>query len=98
MTATQTQNLFRRFAAPLAPYAATSQARKELAEVLAKYLWAALIAGPVGEDDTWNILQTTANLDSDSLQAIKDLYFQEMKTVVSEQELAMLRKHFRPAS
>jgi hypothetical protein len=98
MTESETRDLFRRFAAPLAPYARTSQARKELAEVLAKSLWAAMIAGPAMEEETWKTLQSTANLDSDSLQAVKELYFQQMKPIVSDDELIMLRKHFLPTS
>ena len=90
----ETRNLFRRFAAPLAPYAATSQARKELGEVLAKCLWAAMIGGPVMEEETWQTLQSMANLDSAALQAIKVLYFREMKPIVSDEELAMLREAF----
>ena len=95
MTQAEIQDLFRRFAAPLADYAATSAERKEGAEFMARTLWTALIAGPEMEDETWKTFQSHAHLDTDSLQAIKDLYFQQMKPVVSEAQLAGLRERYR---
>jgi hypothetical protein len=61
MDQTTVQSLFRKFAAPLAGYAATSPARKELAEMRARNLWTALIAGPEMEEEAWNILKTLGN-------------------------------------
>jgi hypothetical protein len=58
---------FRRFAAPLASYAATSEERRELAEMLAKLLWMAMIAGPRMEEETWQVLISTGNLAPESL-------------------------------
>jgi hypothetical protein len=49
----EVQALFRKFAAPLAGYAATSLPRKNLAELLARNLWTALTAGPEMEEETW---------------------------------------------
>jgi len=89
------QALFRKFAAPLAGYAATSVQRKEGAGFMARTLWTALIAGPEMEEETWKVLKTTGKLDDDSLQAIKDVYFQQMKPVVSEEQLAGLRERYR---
>ncbi len=43
MDQAEIQDLFRRFAAPLASYAATSKERRELAEMLAKLLWMAMM-------------------------------------------------------
>jgi hypothetical protein len=91
----EAQALFRRFAAPLAGYAATSPARKELAEMLARNLWTALIAGPEMEQQTWQILKTTGHLDDDSLQTIKDLYLHKMKPVVTEEQRAALQQRYR---
>jgi len=95
MNQTTVQSLFRKFAAPLAGYAATSPARKELAEMLARNLWTALIAGPEMEAETWNILKTTGKLDADSLQAIQELYCEQMKPVVTEEELVDLRQRYQ---
>ena len=41
------------------------------------------------------MLKSTGNLDDDSLQAIKDLYFQQMKAIVSEDQLVALRERYR---
>lgn len=89
------QALFREFAAPLAGYGATSPERKELAEMLAQNLWTALIAGPEMEEETWKILKATGNLDDDSLQAIRQVYLEQMKPAVSEQERADLRQRYQ---
>src|SRR5438128_9688815 len=88
MEQTEVQALFCKFAAPLAGYAATSPARKELAEMLARNLWTAMIAGPGMEEETWKAFKNRANLANDSLQAIQHLYFDQMKPVVSYEQLA----------
>jgi len=95
MDQAEVQALFRKFAAPLAGYAATSPARKELADMLARNLWTALIAGPEMEEETWKVLKTTGKLDDDSLQVIQQLYFEQMKPVVSDGQRAALRERYR---
>ena len=95
MDQTEAQILFRKFAAPLAGYAATSPARKELAEMLARNLWVAMIAGPEMEEETWKVFKSQANLDDDSLQVIQQLYYEQMKPVVSMGHLADLRLRYR---
>jgi hypothetical protein len=95
MDQTEVQTLFRKFATPLAGYAATSPARKELAEMLARNLWMAMIAGPEMEEETWKVFKSQANLDDDSLQPIKQMYFEQMKPVVSEEQLVALRQRYR---
>jgi hypothetical protein len=88
------QSLFRKFAAPLASYAATSVARKELAEMLARNLWTAMIAGPEMEEETWKVFKMRANLNDDSLQPIKELYFEQMKPVVTDEQIVALRQRY----
>ena len=88
------QILFRKFAAPLAGYAATSAARKELAEMLARNLWMAMIAGPEMEEETWQAFKIVAEMKDESIQPIKELYFDEMKSVVTAEQIAFLRKRF----
>src|SRR5713101_6990001 len=95
MDQAEVQALFRRFTAPLAGYAATSSARKELAEMLARNLWTAMIAGPEMEEETWKVLKTTGKLNDDSLQVIQQLYFDQMKPAVSDEELADLRQRYQ---
>ncbi len=50
MDKSESQALFRKFAEPLASYAAFSAERKQLADMLTQNLWKALIAGPKAED------------------------------------------------
>jgi len=95
MDQAEVQALYRKFAAPLAGYAVTSVQRKEGAEFMARTLWTALIAGPEMEEETWKVLKTTGKLDDDSRHAIKDLYVQQMKPVVSEDQLMALRERYR---
>lgn len=61
MDRSEVQTLFRQFSAPLAAYAATSPERKALADMLARNLWTAMIAGPEMEVQTWVVLKTTGN-------------------------------------
>jgi hypothetical protein len=89
------QALFRKFTAPLAGYAATSPARRELAEMLARNLWTAMIAGPEMEEETWKVLKTTSKLDDDGLALIQQLYYERMKPVVTEEQLAALRERYQ---
>jgi hypothetical protein len=91
----QVQALFRKFAAPLGGYAATSPHRKELAQMLVRNLWTAMIAGREMEEETWKVLHTTGKLDDDSLELIQRLYFEQMKAVVSQKELVDLRKRYQ---
>jgi hypothetical protein len=98
MNQAEMQVLFRKFAAPLAGYAATSPARKELAEMLTRNLWTALIAGPEMEEETWKVLKTTGKLDDESLQVIRQLYSDQMKPIVTEEQLAALRERYRVRS
>ena len=95
MDQAEVQTLFRKFAAPLAGYAATSRERKELAEMLARNLWTAMIAGPEMEEETWKVLRTTGKLNDDSLQPIKELYFEQMKPVVTDEQIVALRQRYR---
>lgn len=95
MDQAEVQDLFRKFAGPLAPYAATSPTRKEGAAFLARSLWMVLIAGPEMEAETWKIFQNRANLDEESLQSIKQVYFEKMQPMVNEEQLAALRERYR---
>jgi len=93
ITQTEINDLVRKFAEPLGSYV-NSAARKESAEMLTKALWTALIAGPEMEEATWEILKTQGKLDDDLLEAIQQCYYEKMKPVVSEKQLAALRKRY----
>lgn len=94
MTQEEAQALFRKFAAPLAPYV-TSANRKESAEMLVRSLWLALVTGPEGEEATWKTLKDTGKLDDDLIEAIKECYEEKMKLVVSAEQLAALRQRYK---
>ncbi len=89
------RDLFRQFGSPLAGYASTSSARKALAEMLARQLWTAMIAGPQMEQETWKVLKTEARLSDEDLRAIQGVYCRKMKAVVSEEQLAALRERYK---
>jgi hypothetical protein len=88
------QALFHRFAAPLAPYVMSSPQRRGGAEVMVRALWTAMIAGPEAETETWKVFQEQAHLADEDLQAVKDCYYQKMRPVVSEGQLAALRERY----
>ena len=94
MTDAYIQTLLKKFAAPLAGYAAASQARKENADFMVRTLWTAMIAGPEMEEDTWKAFREIAHLPEDDLKAIQDCYNQQMKPVVTPEQLATLRKRY----
>ena len=94
MNQEEAQALFRKFAAPLAPYVTTA-ARKEAAESLVRSLWLALVTGPEIEEALWKELKDTANLDDDLIEALKQCYQEKMKPVVSPEQLAGLRQRYK---
>jgi hypothetical protein len=95
MDQAKVQALFRKFSSGLADYAATSPERKELAEMLARNLWTAMIAGPEMEQETWRVLKTTGKLNDDSFRVVEQLYFDQIKPALSEHELADLRQRYQ---
>ena len=54
-----------------------------------------MIAGPEMEEETWKVLKTTGKLDNESLQVIRQLYLDQMKPVVSEEQLVALRERYQ---
>ena len=62
--------------------------------MLVRNLWMAMIAGPEMEEATWEILRTTGKLDDESIQVIKETYFNQMKPVVSEEQILALRNRY----
>ena len=87
------EELFCRFASPLADYVSLG-GRKEAVAMLAKTLWAALIAGPASEKETWNSLKATDNVDPSLLESVQACYYDKMKPVVSEEQLTELRERY----
>jgi predicted nucleic acid-binding protein len=95
MSQAEVQALFRQFGSPLAQYASTSPDRQELAEMLITNLWSAMIAGPQVEEETWSVLKTKAHLSDEHLEPIREVYYQQMKPTVSEEQLAALRLRYK---
>ena len=88
------QALFAKFGAPLAGFAATSAQRREGMEFLVRSLWMAMIAGPEMEEETWKVFSQQADLDDDSLNSIKEVYLQQMRPAVTDEQLAALRERY----
>lgn len=86
--------LFQEFAASLAGYARSSPTRKESAEMLARSLWLAMIAGPEMEEETWKVLREQGGLDEDAIEPIKEVYFERMKPAVTEEKRELLRQRY----
>ena len=94
MTDADMQDLLRKFAAPLAQYASTSPGRNDMADVMVRLLWAAMIAGPEMEEETWKSFREIAHLPEDGLKAIQDCYHKQMKPVVTPEQLVILRRRY----
>jgi hypothetical protein len=90
---TAIQALFQEFAAPLGRYV-TLGGRAEAATELARNLWVALIAGPEAEEQVWQSMQESAGGQVGLLESVRACYLEEMKPVVSRQQLAALRDHY----
>ena len=63
--------------------------------MLARSLWLAMIAGPEMESETWTTLKTIGKMDDDSIQVIQELYFDQMKPAVTEEQVEELRQRYR---
>lgn len=95
MDESEVLTLFRKFAEPLASYAAISAERKDWAETLSRYLWKALIVGAQAEDAMWNVLTTEGKGDAEQLEPIQTCYYERMKPSVSQDQLVVLRAKYR---
>ncbi len=52
--------------------------------MLVTNLWTAMIAGPQGEEDVWNVLKTQAHLSEEHLEPIREAHYQQMKPVFGD--------------
>jgi hypothetical protein len=89
----EVQSLFERFAAPLAAYVALG-GRKEAMEAVARTLWFTVIGGPHIEEQMWAELGKSGDVDANLLESIRTCYAEEMKPVVSDEQLAALRRRY----
>jgi len=90
MQESEVQELFLRFAAPLSGFTVLG-GRKESVEELARNLWMVLLAGDQAVEQMWTSL---AQGDADLCETVKRCYLEEMKPLVSEEELAALRQRY----
>ncbi len=90
MHESKVQEIFLRFAAPLSGFA-TLGGRKESVEELARNLWMVLLAGDQAEEQMWKSL---AQSDAELCGTVMRCYSEEMKPLVSEEELAALRRRY----
>ena len=84
------QQLFIRFAAPLSGFASLG-GRTESVDELARNLWMTMLAGSDAEEQMWKSL---AHADADFCEIVKSCYFEQMKPLVSDEELAALRQRY----
>ena len=92
MQESEVQELFARFAAPLTGLVALG-GRKGAVEELARNLWMVLLAGDQAEERMWSSLAET---DGDLCETVKRCYLEEMKPLVTEEQLAALRRRYWP--
>jgi hypothetical protein len=85
--------LFLKFAAPLAFYIRLG-GRKEAIETIAKMLWGALLGGAAVEERVWGELRQSADVEPGLVESLQACYYDEMKPLVSESDLAELRRQY----
>ena len=85
--------LFLKFAAPLAFYIRLG-GRKEAIETIAKMLWGALLGGAEVEERVWGELRQSADVEPGLVDSLQACYYDEMKPLVSESDLAELRRQY----
>ena len=90
MQESDVQEIFLRFAAPLSGFAILG-GRKESIKELARNLWMVLLAGEQAEEQMWTSL---AQSDADLCETVKRCYLEQMKPLVSEDEMSALRRRY----
>ena len=92
MTEQEAQDLYRKFATPLACFIKLGVHGKAV-ECLAKTLWTAMIFGPEMEGELWTSLQGD-NLSGELVMSVMACYLAEMKPLVAGEQLAALRRRY----
>ncbi len=93
MTPEEVQDLFLKFATPLAFYVRLG-GRKEAMESVARTLWVAMLGGPSVEDQVWRELKNSPHIESGLIESIQTCYREEMKPQLSEENLTALRLRY----
>lgn len=97
MDENEIKSLYQKFASPLASYA-TSSVRTQYIECLVQLLWRAMIFGHDAEWDAWKFMRGVAQMKDSVIQALLELYHEQMLPFVSEHELTALREHYHVVS
>jgi uncharacterized protein YodC (DUF2158 family) len=97
MDETEIKLLYQKFASPLDSYA-TSPVRKQYVEHLVQLLWRAMIFGHDAKWDAWKFMRGVGQMEDSVIEAMLELYHEQMCPLVSEHELAALREHYHVAS
>jgi len=91
------RSLYQKFASPLDSYA-TSPVRKQYIEHLVHLLWRAMIFGHEAKWDAWEFMRGDGQMKDSVIEAMRELYHEQMLPLVSEHELAALREHYHVVS
>jgi len=90
----EVQAAFLRFATPLTTLVALG-ADKKAATELSRNLWMAMIGGPEVEEQVFDAMRET---NSELYDVLHRCYTEQMKTQVSDEELAALRLRYGPTT
>ncbi len=93
MTEREVQTIYKRFAAAIREDGAAAE-HPESAEMLARFLWLALIGGPRVEEGIWETLRTRPGMSDDDVAGIRHVYTQRMTSTVKSEELEALRDRY----
>ena len=91
------QRLYRKFGSPLDSYA-TSPVRKEFVEYLVQLLWRTMIVGHGAEREAERSMREVGHMEDGVIEAIREVYYDQMCPLISEHELAALREHYNVVS
>jgi len=91
MNEQQVQELYLRFAAPLASFVRLGT-DVEATEQLARNLWTAMVAGPEAEQQMWDQLQASR---SELVDVLRICYDEQMRPVVDEATWQKLQDWYR---
>ena len=94
MKKNEVQDAFVRFAAPLMSLVALG-ADKAATNELARNLWVAMIGGPDVESQVFDAMRESS---SELYDVLHRCYTEQMKTQVSDEELAALRERYGPTN
>ncbi len=97
MDETEIKSLYQKSASPLDSYA-TTPVRKKFAEYLAQLLWRTMVVGHGAEREAERSMREVGHMEDSVIEAMREVYYDQMCPLVSERELTALRGHYNVAS